>query len=166
MMSRGISIGAMDQDLLLKVMAGFVVLTAIAMVAQAVTLVMLYRGFMGARDKVLGVLPAVERVTAMVSDLKPGIDKAIRQTHEVIAKGDELLDSVNGTVREVREGLADFKERATYEMERTSGFVSRSTDKIENTIDAVQSGVLRPIREVHGLTAGVKKFVSTLVHRR
>lgn len=165
-MSRGISIGAMDQDLLLKVMAGFVVLTAIAMVAQAVTLVMLYRGFMGARDKVLGVLPAVERVTAMVSDLKPGIDKAIRQTHEVIAKGDELLDSVNGTVREVREGLADFKERATYEMERTSGFVSRSTDKIENTIDAVQSGVLRPIREVHGLTAGVKKFVSTLVQRR
>jgi uncharacterized protein YoxC len=156
----------MDQDLLLQVMAGFVVLTAIAMVVQAITMILLYRSFNRARDKVLGILPAVERVTSMVSDLRPGVERAIRQTNEIIAKGDEILVTVHGTVKDIREGIVELNERAVSVVEHASGFVSRSTGKIENTLDVVQSGVLRPVREVRGLTAGVKKFLSTLRSRR
>jgi hypothetical protein len=67
-------------------------------------------------------------------------------------------------VERIGELLHDAGDRARARIEQIDQAVDNTVEQVEQMGDAVKRAVLRPVREVNGLAAGISAAVSTLVH--
>jgi hypothetical protein len=56
----------------------------------------------------------------------------------------------------VDEVLADAALRARVQLERAESIIDDTLSRAQQTVGLVHSGVMRPLREIQGITAGVK----------
>jgi ABC-type transporter Mla subunit MlaD len=92
----------------------------------------------------------------IVRDARPRIAAAADETVAIVRSGREQVERVG-------EILHDAGDRAHARLEQIDHTVQNTVNGIENVSDAVKSAVLRPVREVNGLAAGISAAVSTLV---
>jgi hypothetical protein len=59
----------------------------------------------------------------------------------------------------VDELLTDASTRAKVQMERAEMVMDDTMTRVQETVSVVQRGVLRPVREVHGIVAGVRMAI-------
>lgn len=149
----------MDQQTLLYIMTAFVVLAAIAMVAQAIAIVALYKGLKATELRVAQVLPKVEK---LVETSQSAVEHGRAQIQEITVRTTELLDSARKQVARVDEVLADASVRARVQLERAEALIDDTLGKAQQTVGLVHSGVMRPLREVQGFTAGIKTALAFL----
>jgi ABC-type transporter Mla subunit MlaD len=131
------------------------------------------------------------RVGPAIDRFLPLIDKAgvvIERTGLFIQSANQVAASTNQVIQEVRPRIADISgetvaivrsgreqvervgdllhdagDRARTRLEQVDRAVETSVNQIENVSGAVKSAVLRPVREVNGIAAGISAAVSTMV---
>jgi hypothetical protein len=143
----------MDQQTLLYIMTAFVVLAAVAMVAQAVAIIGLYKGMKATEARLAAVLPKVEK---LVETSQVTIEQGRAQILEITKRTTEILDSARTQLNRVDEVLADAALRARVQLERAESIIDDTLSRAQQTVGLVHSGVMRPLREIQGITAGVK----------
>jgi len=153
----------MDQSTLLVIMAGAVTVSAIALVIQAGLLFGIYKTTQVLRERVLTTLPQVE---ALMATSKTTIEEARLTIADIRAKSNHILDAGQRQLRQLETLLSDASERTSKQLAHAEAMVEDTLNRVETTVDLVHQGVLKPIRSINGLAAGVGAAVRYLLSRR
>lgn len=149
----------MDQNMLLTVMTIFVALAAVAMIVQMAVMIGLYKATRSAEQRISQMLPQVER---LINVSHSTIELGRQQLLDITGKTTEILNLAHTQVARVDDVLADATSRARVQLERAEMIIEDALSRTQQTIGLVHSGVMRPLREVQGITAGVRAALAFL----
>jgi hypothetical protein len=144
---------------LLLILTIFVILTAIAMIAQAVALV--------------GVLMVAKRLERKVDGLLPQAAKLVEVAKETVSETKEhaseigkrtivMLDMSKDQLAKIESLVSDVTTRARVQAERAEMVLDDAMSRTQHTVHVVQRGVLAPIREVQGVLSGLRAGIAAL----
>ncbi len=134
----------MENPVLVWSIAAFVAMGAMSMIVQAIASVGLYRKVRSLHASVIPLIP---------------------QAEATLLSAREVLTSAKAQLVEVESLVSDASLRARRQLEKTELVVEDTVARVHETVSALQGTVMRPIREVNGLAAGVKAGVRTLIKR-
>jgi hypothetical protein len=146
----------MDEHTLLTIFVGLAVL---AMLIQAGTL--------------LGLLIVARKIQEKVSVLTgpiTGIIDTSKQTLQTVEghidrigkSSNAILDTTKQQLAKVDELITDASTRAKVQMERAEMVLDDTMGRVQHTVSFVQSGVVRPVREVQGIVTGIRTALTHL----
>jgi hypothetical protein len=143
----------MDDHLLLILLTAFVFLAFVSLAAQAVAFLGLLFVARDVRTKVMAVWPEIEGI---IGTSRRTAEKAEKHMATIGASGVAILEVTKQQLTKVDELLSDASTRAKVQMERAEMVMDDTMTRVQETVSVVQRGVLRPVREVHGILAGVR----------
>jgi ABC-type transporter Mla subunit MlaD len=107
------------------------------------------------------LIQSVNQATAsanqIMQEVRPRIAHLSDETVAIVRSGREQVERVGDL-------LQDAGDRTRVRLEQIDHAVDATVNQIENASNAVKSAVLRPVREVNGIAAGISAAVSALVH--
>ncbi len=153
----------MDQNTLLILLTIFVALAALAMLVQAASLIGMFIAVRKLQQKVIPIIPEVQGVIAVTRRIVESVE---RHVEKIGTSSGAILDVTKQQLAKVDELLTDASTRAKVQMERAEMVLDDSMTRVQQTVSTVQSGVLRPIREVHGILSGIRTAFAHLGRAR
>jgi methyl-accepting chemotaxis protein len=105
-------------------------------------------------DRATAILTTAQKI---LDDVRPQLAEISKDVAAVTRTGRQQVDRIAGLV-------GDASERARDRLEQIDQSVTSTVEQVEQAGDAMKRAVLRPVREVSGLAAGISAAVSTLVH--
>jgi phage-related protein len=92
----------------------------------------------------------------ILQDVRPRVSDISDEAVAIVRTGREQVERVGAL-------LTDAGDRAHARLEQVDHAVESTVNQIENVSDTMKSAVMRPVREVNGIAAGISAAVSTLV---
>jgi len=149
----------MDQSTLLIVLIVFVALCWIALLVQMGTLLGMFLVLRKVQGQVTAILPEVQKIIGTTRRI---VDKSEGHIDKIGASSAAILDVTKQQVGKIDELLNDATTRARVQIQRAEMVLDDTMGRAQETVSIVQRTVLRPVREVHGILAGVKTTLSYL----
>jgi len=149
----------MDEHTLLILLTIFVGLATIAMLIQAGTLLGLFLVARTLQQKVTPMIPEIQGIVGVTRRTVESVEKHIDKIGNTSSG---ILDLTKQELARVDDLLADATTRAKVQMERAEMVLDDTMTRVQTTVSTVQSGVLRPVREVHGIVAGIRTAIAHL----
>ena len=157
----------MDQTTLLYIMTAFVIISAIALCIQAGMLAGMYKSTKALQKSIQPLIPKVEalvpkveailpKVEGLVDSTKATIDQSRKQIADITARTNEILDSTKHQLSMVEEVVSDATARAKVHLERIDMVVDDTVNRAHETIATLHGGVMRPLKEINGIAAGLR----------
>lgn len=164
-------------DWLFAVLTFFVFLSAVALCIQAGMLIGIWKTTQALQQQVTTVLPQVQSILkkaeATLEENRQNIADITTKASEIAAKASEIASSasdlmLSGKAQMVKlDGVVtDATDRAKVQLERAELVVDDTMSRVHQSVTAVHNGVLRPVREIQGLTAGVRAAVQHIIQGR
>lgn len=144
---------------LLYVLTAFVIISAIALCIQAGALFMMYKQTKSIQSMVQPLIPKVE---ALVESAKTTVDQSKTQIADVTERVNEILDSTKHQLAMVEEVVTDATARAKVQLERVEMVLDDTVSRAHETMAIVQGGIMRPLREINGIAAGLRTAIGFL----
>jgi ElaB/YqjD/DUF883 family membrane-anchored ribosome-binding protein len=97
----------------------------------------------------------------VIRDARPHVAEISREATEITRLGREQVEQLGGL-------LHDAGEKARARLDQIDHSVESTIEHVERASGAMKRAVMKPVREVNGVAAGISAVVSTLVrgHRR
>ncbi len=149
----------MDQQTLLTLLTIFVGLAAFAMFIQACMLVGMLVVALQMKSKVNALMSPV---MGIMDVSKRSLDKVEGHIDRIGKQSSSILDVTKQQLTKVDDLLTDASTRAKVQMERAEMVMDDTMTRVQQTVSIVQSGVIRPVREVQGVLAGIRTTISHL----
>ena len=146
----------MDQNTLLLIIAG---ICALSMLGGAVALVGMFLIARDIRGKLMQTLPEIQGI---IASSKRTVERAEKQLTTIGASSVSILEITKQQLVKVDELLTDASNRAKVQMERAELVLDDTMTRVQKTVGIVQKGVLRPVREVHGILTGIRTTIAYL----
>jgi hypothetical protein len=149
----------MDQNAvlaLLIILTVFVIVTAIAFVAQAVMMNGVRKSALAMEQRVAQLAPKVE---ALAESSRAAIDEGRASMAEISERTKDILDTTRRQLTRVEDVLEDAASRARVQFDRAEMVVDDAMDRAQETIAVVHGGIMKPIREINGVAAGVRAAI-------
>lgn len=168
-------------DFLLPVLTFFVFLAAVAMCIQAAMLIGIWKTTKQLQQQATSVLPQVRSVlskaettleenrkniadvTAKASEIAAKVNALTDTANQIAGKANEMMDVGKVQMQRLDVVIADASERARVQLERAELVVDDTMSRVHQSVTAVHNGILKPVREIQGLTAGLRAMVQTLL---
>jgi uncharacterized protein YoxC len=158
----------MTEDVFRIVVSGAVASAALAFVIQAGVVILFYRASKKTQHvltKFMGdVKPVLVKTGTMLTAANQIMDDARPQIKEFTADTVVLAKSGREQVQRLGNLLHDASERARTRLEQIDHTVESTVEQVEHVGDTVKRAVIKPVKEVNGLAAGISATVATLVH--
>lgn len=162
----------MDNQTLLYIMTAFVVIAGLSLLLQLGMIFGIYRTAKATEQKLATLIPKVEAVVPKVEALVPKVeallgssqaivDQGKQQILELASKTNDILDATKRQLVKVEEVLTDASGRAKVQLEHAELVLDDTMSRAHETVAMVHNGITRPLREIHGITAG---FRTALAH--
>ena len=139
--------------------AAAVILSALALLAQAIVFFAIFRQLKSLNDQVTAFIPRAE---ALLISAEKTLTESKAQILEVVSKANTVLDSTQAQLSRFDGLVGDATERARHHLERAELIVEDSLDRIHKTVVQVNEVVLWPMREMSGLAAGMRAAFGAL----
>ncbi len=149
----------MNENTLLILLIIFVAISAVALLIQAVSLLGLFMVARDIRTKLLAVWPEVQEIIGIS---RRTVDRVEKHIDKIGATSVEILGTTKQQVAKIDELLNDATTRAKVQMERAEMVLDDTMTRVQETVWIVQKGVLRPVREVHGVWSGIRTALQYL----
>lgn len=167
----------MTSDTLLYVMTAAIVVGAVAILVQTFLVLGVYRASRAVRGQVAALTPKIEPVIrkseALIEKVEPMtgvVQQLIEDTRahvgELSVKAADLMELSRRQVARVDEVLGEATARTRVQMDRIEMVIDDTVNRFQETTTLLQSGIARPIRQLHGLTTGIRTAVSVLFSTR
>ncbi len=143
----------MSTDALINVMTAAVVISSIALAAQAVMIFGIFKAIRMVRDQLNQFLPKAE---TFLTDTKRTMEESRRQVQEVSQKANSVLDLTQKQLVRVDEVLGEAAERAKVQLERVELVLDDTISRVHDTVVTLNNTILRPMRELNGMASGLK----------
>lgn len=153
----------MDQQNLLIIMAAFVVISAIALCIQAGFLFAIFKAIRGMEAK---TAPLIPKMDALVESSRAAIEESRTQIRDITQKTGEILVVTRKQLARVDEVLEDAAARARVQMDRAEMVLDDTMNRAQETVALVHSGIMKPLREIQGVQAGVRAALNFLIRGR
>jgi uncharacterized protein YdaL len=149
-----------NQDTLLTLMTVFVAITAISFVVQAVALLRMAKTTAEMKQRMDAFLPKAEKLIqtaeTTISESKAQIALITNNANEVLALTKTQLIRVDALV-------AEASARARTQLDRAEVVLEDTLSRVHSTVNSVHGTILRPLREITGVAAGVRAAVGHLL---
>jgi len=152
----------MDQNLLI-IIAVFVFVAAIALCVQAGLLFGIYRSAKALEEK---TTPLIPKVDALVESSRVAVEDSRKQIHEITIKTNDILDVTRKQLARVDDVLEDAAGRARVQLDRAEMVLDDTMHRAHETVALVHSGIMKPLREIQGVSAGLKAALNFLMRGR
>jgi len=149
----------MPEDIFRWVIAGAVILACFAFVVQSVVVVLLYRT---ARNTQTKIMPLVERVEPILNTTRQILEENKARVAEISVEAVEIAKTARVQAERIADLLSDSSERAKARLAQIDRTVDETVEQVEQVGGAVKTAVMKPVKEVNGLMAGMKAALSTL----
>ncbi|HTC35094.1 MAG TPA: hypothetical protein VK724_17085 [Bryobacteraceae bacterium] len=156
----------MSETALLYVMAAFVIISAIALCIQAGMLAGIYKTTKQLQQAINPLLPKVE---SLVEKTNSTVEQSGRQITEITTRANailesskDILDSTKRQIAIVEDVVGDAAERAKVQMERVELVFDDTLSRAHETVAVFHDGVMRPLREINGLAAGIRAALASI----
>lgn len=149
----------MDPNALLYVMTAFVIIAAIALCIQAGMLTAMYRTTKAMQTQIQPLLPKVE---SLVDTTKTTVEQSRKQIADVTTHANEILESTKRQLAMVEDVVSDASARAKVQLERVELVLDDTLNRAHETVATVHDGIMRPLREINGIAAGIKSALAYL----
>jgi hypothetical protein len=156
----------MDQQALLAlaiVMTTFVVITAIAFVVQATMLYGMLKSARAVEARMATLAPKVEALMetsrAAIDEGRTGMAEIAARTKEITTRTKEILDATKRQLATIDDVLQDAAGRARVQLDRAEMVVDDAMSRAQETVAVVHGGIMKPIREINGVAAGVRAAI-------
>jgi len=157
----------MNQELLLYVMAGFVTISAIAMCIQAALLFGIYKSSKAMQEHVTSIMPQTKSILAKtevtLDHSKRTIAELSHKFNEITDTANQIMDLGKAQMLKLDAVVTDASDRALVQLERAEMVVDDTVTRVHDSVAAVHSGIMKPIREVRGVATGVQTAISTFM---
>ncbi len=150
----------MTQETLLYVMTAAVAVSAIAILIQLLILFGLYRRVKPAVERVTMLAPKIE---SLVETTQRSVQESKAQIQEITAKVNTVLDSAKQQLARIDEVMADATARAKIQLDRLDLVLDDTVSRVHETVTVLHNGVMRPLREVAAVGAGIRAAFQYLV---
>jgi ElaB/YqjD/DUF883 family membrane-anchored ribosome-binding protein len=101
--------------------------------------------------------PILDNVRKIIEDNRPRVAEVSAETVELAKSARKHVERVGGLIDEAG-------ERAKERIAQIDESVEQTVDQVGQVGDAMKRAVMKPVREVNGIAAGVSAAVSTIVH--
>jgi ABC-type transporter Mla subunit MlaD len=156
----------MNETTLLYVMAAFVIISAIALCIQAGMLAAIYKTTKALQQAINPLLPKVE---SLVEKTNATVEQSGRQITEITTRANgilesskDILDSTKRQLAIVEDLVGDAAVRARVQMDRVELVLDDTLSRAHETVAVFHDGVMRPLREINGLAAGIRAALAAL----
>ena len=149
----------MDQQTLLTIMAWFVGIAAVALVVQAGMLFAIYRTSQKMAETADRLTPKME---TLMESSRQTLDESRVQIAEITSKANKILDQTQTQLARVDALMSDATERGHRQLARAEMLVDDTLGRAHQTITLVHGSVMRPLREIAGVAAGLKAAIQFL----
>ncbi|MCU0246180.1 MAG: hypothetical protein MUC42_06385 [Bryobacter sp.] len=146
----------MDNSGFLWAITIFVAIAAVSMIAQAVATIRMFRAVQALQDKVLPLIPKTE---SLLETTRESLAETRKQVAELSAKTNAILDSTRTQLVRIDEVMSDATTRAKAQLERIDLVMGDTVNRVHETVSLLHNGVLRPVRELNGISAGLRAAV-------
>jgi biopolymer transport protein ExbB/TolQ len=153
----------MDQQTLLIVMTVFVIVSAIALLIQAGLLFAIFKSTRAVEQHAERLMPKVE---ALVETSRIAVEGSRREIAEVALRTNAVLDTTRRELERVDDFLGDVTDRARIQMDRAEMVLDDAMNRTQETVALVHSGVMKPLRQIEGITAGIQAALRYLMRGR
>jgi hypothetical protein len=150
----------MNSDTTLLILTVFVAITAISFAAQAIAMMRLARTTREMKERVDAFLPKAEK---LIQTAEATLAESRTQIHEITTRANEILALTQTQLTRVDELMADATVRAKVQLDRAETVLENTMSRVNDTVNSVHGTILRPIREITGVAAGVKAAVGHLL---
>jgi hypothetical protein len=147
----------MDQNTALWVLA---IAAALGLVVQGVCLLLMLRAVRSIQERVIMLLPKLE---SLADASQKAVVDGRQQILEVTAKTHEILDSTKRQLVKIEDVVNDATSRAKVQLEHAELVLDDTMSRAHETIGSVHRGLMRPVREIHGVAAGLRAALGHLV---
>ena len=150
-------------DPLIVVMTVFVGLSAIALCIQAGLLFGIYKATKTIQEQTASVLPQVRSVLtkaeATIDESRKHVVEITAKANEIASKTNELLDLGKAQMVKLDVVVTDASQRAKVQLERAEMVVDDTMTRVHQSVTAVHTGIIKPVREIQAVAAGVSAAV-------
>jgi hypothetical protein len=148
---------------LINLLIAAVIVAAVAMVLQAIFMYGTYRSSAATKEQVFNIATHAE---SLVSSIQQAVEQSRKQIVEVSAKAGEVLDLTHKQLVRIDEVLGEATARARIQMDRVEMILDDTASRVQETTRMLHNGILRPLREINGVAAGVRAAVEYLMRAR
>lgn len=150
----------MNTDTTLVLLTVFVAITAVSFAAQAIAMMRLARTTREMKERVDAFLPKAEK---LIETAEATLAESRKQINEITTRANEILALTQTQLTRVDELMADATVRAKVQLDRAETVLENTMSRVNDTVNSVHGTILRPIREITGVVAGVKAAVGHLL---
>jgi hypothetical protein len=158
----------MDADAQNTLLA-LVVVIAVLLALQTVALITLVIAMRQLSGRMASLIATVEEAAHNATPV-------LRAAREMLADGKEKLSLISQNLVEVSqltklqitrvdEVMTDVSDRLRRQVIRVDDLVTNTVVRVEETTEMVQKNVLKPVREISAILAGVRTGLEVLLHR-
>ncbi|MGA2879046.1 MAG: hypothetical protein ABSG13_08865 [Bryobacteraceae bacterium] len=149
----------MSESTLLYVMTAFVIISAIALCIQAGMLAAIYKTTKSLQESINPLVPKVEDLVGKATST---VEQSGKQITEITTRANDILDSTKRQLAIVEDLVGDAAQRAKVQMEHVEMVLDDTLSRTHETVAVVHEGIMRPLREVNGIAAGVRAALGAM----
>lgn len=150
----------MNSETTLILLTIFVGMTALSFAAQAIAMMRLAKTTQEMKERVDAFLPKAEK---LIATAETTLTESKGQINEITARANEILALTQTQMARVDDLMADATVRAKIQLDRAETVLENTLTRVNDTVNSVHGTIIRPIREITGVAAGVKAAVGHLL---
>jgi methyl-accepting chemotaxis protein len=109
--------------------------------------------------------PMIDKTHALVEELGPKIRTITTNTEQISYTVRSKVDEFSVTADELNRTVKDANKRTQAQVAHVDGIVNEALRSAQHVSRTVQEGVRKPMQQIAGIVAGVKRGVETWVER-
>ena len=150
----------MDQNTLLTI---FVSVSAVALLIQAGLLFGIYKSSRSLSDNLQRLMP---KMNSLLDTSRTTVEESRKQIADISNRTNEILDIGRRQMVRLDEVLEDATTRARVQFDRVEMVLDDTMGRVQDTVAIMHNGVLKPLKEVQGVAAGVRAAFFFLMRGR
>ncbi|MGB9604587.1 MAG: hypothetical protein ACPL88_01755 [Bryobacteraceae bacterium] len=153
----------MDQSSLLTLMFVAMGVATLAIIVQAILLAGVYRANRRMKEQMVALAAKAEPALESAHKL---LEETRRTVTELSSRASEVLELSRKQLVRLDEVFMEAATRSRVQMERIELVLDDVISRFQETTELVQNGIIRPIRHINGLAAGIRAAIAALTGAR
>lgn len=150
----------MDQNTLLTI---FVFVSAAALIIQAGLLFGIYKSSRSLSDNLQRLMPKLD---SLLQTSQLTVEESRKQITEISTRTNDILEVTKRQLVRLDEVLEDATTRARVQLDRVELVLDDTMSRVQDTVAIVHNGVLKPLKEIQGVAAGLRAAFFFLLRGR
>jgi len=153
----------MQSETALVLLAVAVAVSSVSLLMQAIASYRIYQTIRKLQEE---VSPLIPRAKAALEQAETTLKQTAEELHESVEMAKALMDSVQAQVDGIDQARRDLAAQWRVQSERMELVLEDILNRVQDVVGVVHGTVMRPVREVSGMVAGVKAALQTLLLAR